>query len=167
MNFCKWKTRNENPKDSFSVIYRLPLVNEWVAAYRFLTANKIPNDFNQNYSDWTLTTMDEACYDFNNNKKYFWGDYSYLAPPNDPKVLKRKLIIGNSFHHATPSPGYFTRLYFYEMDGRSFVSFRYLKRKIKPFTSLNREYIPRWYLDREVLIYWGLIQDKKHPHRYK
>ncbi|MEQ1734400.1 MAG: SUMF1/EgtB/PvdO family nonheme iron enzyme, partial [Bacteroidia bacterium] len=61
MNFCRWKTLKEN-KDSIQFIYRLPIYSEWLAAYFYLSQNKIKNDFNQNYSDWLINSKSEVCY---------------------------------------------------------------------------------------------------------
>jgi hypothetical protein len=161
MNFCKWKTLNENPKDSFSIIYRLPTVTEWVSAYKYLNEQKTPNDFNKDYSDWTLTTKDESAYDFIGHT--FFGDYVYMALPDDPKVLKRKIAVGNSFHLCEPDIAGFNSVYYYETDGYSYVTFRYIKKKVTPIVYVNKSHT--WDLDHEILSYWKLIKETNRRYR--
>ena len=124
MRFLRWKTLKDNKGDSIKFVYRLPNCSEWIAAKYYLEKNNISNDFNQNFSDWTINTFDESSYDYSDHEKYFAYDYSYYALSNDAKVLKRKRIIGNSFLHQHQYV--FLDFYHYAMEGKKDVCFRYV-----------------------------------------
>ena len=131
MNFCKWKTIRDN-KDSIQFVYRLPNCSEWIAAYYYLNYKKIDNDFNKNYSDWTINSKDESAYDFQNNKKLlpFHYDDLFFHRSKDQRVLKRKQVIGNSYLYEQENILRF-QFSFYANAGYKQVSFRYIKEFVK------------------------------------
>jgi hypothetical protein len=167
LNFCKWKTVNANLKDSFNIIYTLPRVSEWIAAYEFLEKKQIVNDFNKDYSDWTLSMKDESYYDFMGNKTHpVWDllDYEYWTAESDAPVLKRKIALGNSFHSAAPTFfGFFDR-YYYEFHGYAYVGFRYVRKKIIPLIPDEKSKwanYTNWDDVHDLLYRWGLIKQMK------
>ena len=148
MNYCKWKTLQEN-KEGIHFIYCLPKCSEWLAAYSYLSDKKITNDFNKNYSDWLLNTMEEADHliahsDSKDNTNPF--DYFYFHKKTDPPVLKRKVVMGDSYlFQQNKLLNYFSYSY-YATQGYRQVSFRYVKCLIKQGTSN----------ETDVLKYWGI-----------
>lgn len=151
LNFLKWKTLIDNKTDSLKFIYRLPNCSEWIAANYYLETNKIPNDFNKYFSDWTLNTFDESSYDFTDHGKYFAYDYFYFGLRNDAKVLKRKRIIGNSFLHQHQY--IYMNFYHYSMEGVRDVGFRYVK---DDYVRLNEPREGVRTVAESVLNYWQL-----------
>lgn len=153
MNFCKWKTLKEN-KDSIQFIYRLPNCSEWLAAYFYLSDNKIKNDFNKNYSDWLLNSKDESFYDFNNSTKdEFPFNYIYFHKKNDPLVLKRKFVIGDSYLFQQDKLVNYYSFSFYSTEGYRQVSFRYIKESVN---QSEKVYAKGKSLAVNILEYWGI-----------
>ena len=60
MNYCKWRTQQENKTADIKFIYRLPKLGEWLAAYQYLINNGNTNDFSKHFSDWTMNTYFEG-----------------------------------------------------------------------------------------------------------
>lgn len=153
MNYCKWKTLADN-KDSIQFVYRLPNCSEWLAAYSFLTENKIKNDFNKNYSDWLINSKDESIYDFINEiaPKPFEYDWMYFHSNNDPLALKRKQVIGNSYLYQQESILRYS-FSFYANEGYRQIGFRYVKETISesPETYQNGRSIAK-----SLLEHWGI-----------
>ncbi len=164
LNFCKWKTVNANPKDSFSIVYRLPEVSEWVAAYKFLNEKHVDNDFNGNYSDWTLSAKDDTYYDFTHakmNPSFSDYDYSYWARPNENAVLKRKVSMGNSFLFSQPTLFDFYSWGYYEFHGYAHIGFRCIIKKVHPLIANGKTgnfNYSNWSEEHEFLHRWGLIK---------
>ncbi len=131
MKYCDWRSLKEQKGDSLRFIYRLPFMAEWVAAYRHTTNTKQEMDFNRDYCDWLLEAFDESSYDFRWNRRGNFLGLSYLYPDrtDDYPVLRRKRIIGNSFHLQHPSLGDFLGEYCYSFEGYSYVSFRMVRVK--------------------------------------
>lgn len=149
MNFCKWKTLNEN-KDSILFIYRLPHCSEWLAAYSYLSKHKIKNDFNKNYSDWLLNPKDESIFD----PQDLWRlSYIYFHKFHDPLTLKRKMVIGNSYlFQQEKLLNYFDYSY-YATEGYRQVSFRYIKDQVNQSEIM---YPTNKSTCNSILKYWGL-----------
>jgi hypothetical protein len=124
MNYCKWKTLNENANDSLCVLYTLPYFSEWLAAKYYLDLKNVKHDFSKNYSDWLIVAFDESVYNF--LIKNFTYDYIYNHQELDPRALKRKRIIGNSYLFN----GLEQMHYGYADRGYRYVGFRYVKRII-------------------------------------
>lgn len=85
-----------------------------------------PNDFGLydmagNVAEWTSSAFDESAYSFTHD---FNPTYKYNALPDDPHVMKRKVIRGGSWKDV----GYFlqngTRTYEYQDSAKSFIGFR-------------------------------------------
>ena len=125
MNFCKWKTLNENKSGKINYIYRLPKISEWLDAYSYLENNKYESDFNKNYSDWTMNIYYEGSFT-NRADSSFAYDMYYLPKPKDHPRYKRVRIIGDSYlfqresliQHSAP---------FYTFNGYRQVAFRIVK----------------------------------------
>lgn len=90
------------------------------------TASYAPNDFGLydmagNVAEWTSGAFDESAYSFTHD---FNPTYKYNALPDDPHVMKRKVIRGGSWKDV----GYFlqcgTRTYEYQDSSKSFIGFR-------------------------------------------
>ena len=89
-------------------------------------ANYSPNDYGLydmagNVSEWTHNAFNESAYSFTHDLN---PDYTYNALPNDPPVLKRKVVRGGSWKDI----GYYlqngTRTYEYQDTSKSYIGFR-------------------------------------------
>lgn len=85
-----------------------------------------PNEFGLydmagNVAEWTSSAYDESSYIFSHDLN---PDYRYNAKPNDPVVLKRKVVRGGSWKDI----GYYlqcgSRTYEYQDSSKSFIGFR-------------------------------------------
>ncbi|WP_430816996.1 SUMF1/EgtB/PvdO family nonheme iron enzyme [Carboxylicivirga sp. RSCT41] len=85
-----------------------------------------PNDYGLfdmagNVAEWTSSAYDESAYTFTHD---FNPTYKYNALPDDPHVMKRKVLRGGSWKDV----GYFlqngTRTYEYQDSSTSFIGFR-------------------------------------------
>ncbi len=106
-------------------------------AYTVNVRSYFPNDYGLynmagNVAEWTSSAYDESASTFTHDLA---PDYSYDAKPNDPPVLKRKVVRGGSWKDV----GYFlqnsSRSYEYQDTAKSYIGFRcvtsYLGRDIK------------------------------------
>ena len=89
-------------------------------------ASYAPNDFGLydmagNVAEWTSSAYDQSSYSFTHDMN---PTYKYNALPDDPGVLKRKVIRGGSWKDV----GYFlqcgTRTYEYQDSAKSYIGFR-------------------------------------------
>lgn len=89
-------------------------------------ASYAPNDFGLfdmagNVAEWTSSAFDESAYSFTHD---FNPTYKYNALPDDPHVMKRKVIRGGSWKDI----GYYlqcgTRTYEYQDSAKSYIGFR-------------------------------------------
>ncbi|MBZ4676194.1 MAG: gliding motility-associated lipoprotein [Anaerophaga sp.] len=94
--------------------------------YTMAVANFAPNDFGLfdmagNVAEWTSSAYDESAYGFMHDIS---PTYKYNALPDDPEVLKRKVIRGGSWKDI----GYFlqngARTYEYQDSAKSYIGFR-------------------------------------------
>ena len=78
-------------------------------------------DMAGNAAEWTTSAYDESAYTFSHDLN---PDYRYNAGPDDPPVLKRKVIRGGSWKDI----GYYmqcgTRSYEYQDTSKSYIGFR-------------------------------------------
>ena len=78
-------------------------------------------DMSGNVAEWTANAFDESAYIFTHDLN---PDYKYNALPDDPPVLKRKVIRGGSWKDI----GYFlqcgARTYEYQDTAKSYIGFR-------------------------------------------
>ena len=126
MNYCKWKTLKENKK-AIRFIYRLPHSSEWLAAKHYLETNSLESDFSKNYSDWLLGTKDESLLYVRSGTLSKWPyDYMYLHKSADPIVMKRKLVIGDSYRYQ-PEKQMDCFFSYYSTQGYRQVGFRLVK----------------------------------------
>ncbi len=154
MNFCKWKTINEN-KVNIQFIYRLPHCSEWLAAYSYLSKNKIKNDFNKNYSDWLINSKAESIFEVGlESPLKFKYDWVYLHENKDQKVAKRKLVIGNSYLYQQENILRY-KFNFYSYKGYRQISFRYVKEKVsESYTAYHHKFEKN--TAKSLLEHWGL-----------
>lgn len=91
-----------------------------------LVASYAPNDFglfdmSGNVAEWTSSAFDESAYSFTHD---FNPTYKYNALPDDPHVMKRKVIRGGSWKDV----GFYlqcgTRTYEYQDSAKSYIGFR-------------------------------------------
>jgi len=132
MNYCAWKTLQDNKKGKIEFVYRLPKESEWLAALNYFKLKNSNHDLDQKYSDWLLNAFDESVYNYRFNSKF---DYSYFHKKEDPPVLKRKKVIGESYLYNI--------LFFkygYSYIGYQQIAFRIVKTKV----------------DESILEYWGI-----------
>ncbi|OGS79291.1 MAG: hypothetical protein A3D31_04780 [Candidatus Fluviicola riflensis] len=159
MNYCKWKTLKENKNNKeILFIYRLPKCSEWLAAKYYLETNELESDFSKNYSDWLLSTKDESFWDIGNNSWRQWPyDYTYFHKTNDPPVMKRKLVIGDSYRYRLENQAnsFFS---YYATKGYRQVAFRMVKENVPPREERNLSYSGA---SLNTLYYWKLITDYK------
>ena len=77
-----------------------------------------------NVAEWTSTAFHESSYEYMSD---FNPNVQYNARPDDPPVLKRKVIRGGSWKDV----GYFlrngTRSFEYQDSAKSFIGFRCVK----------------------------------------
>jgi len=153
INFCKWKTLKENKTGEIKFIYRLPYCSEWLFSQYFLQNSGIENDFNKKYSDWLLNTKDESNFSLLGN---FSIDYTYFALENDLPVLKRKVIIGNSFLFNQPRFFDYFLYSYYSFSGYPQTGFRCIK------IYLNDSIISNKYsTENSLLNLWNISLQKK------
>lgn len=106
-------------------------------AYTVNVRSYFPNDFGLynmagNVAEWTMSSYDESASTFVHDLS---PTFNYEAKPNDPEVLKRKVVRGGSWKDI----GYFlqnsTRTYEYQDTAKSYIGFRcvthYLGRDIR------------------------------------
>jgi sulfatase modifying factor 1 len=94
--------------------------------YTIAVANFAPNDFGLfdmagNVAEWTSSAYDESSYGFFHDMS---PTYKYNARPEDPEVMKRKVIRGGSWKDI----GYYlqngVRTYEYQDSAKSYIGFR-------------------------------------------
>lgn len=143
MNFCKWKTVKQNKID-IEFIYRLPKLSEWLNALNYLENKKIENDFNIDFSDWTLSTYYEG--NFSNGNSFNF-DHTYLAKENEPPRLKRKVAMGDSYLFQKEN------LRNHWMGYHSFIGYRQIAFRIvkQRLNSKNNKM-----LNENILKWWNL-----------
>lgn len=94
-NFARWYTNTQN-KDN--VNYRLPTIFEWIS----MNEERKPSS-KDILLDWTLNAYDESVYEFFKPGEFPVG-YFYMHKKYDPKVMKRKCVIGQSFRISLADP---------------------------------------------------------------
>lgn len=129
MNYCKWRTLQENKGIDFKYIYRLPELGEWLAAYNYLMNSGSENDFSKNYSDWTITDYYEVGTFV--GKGLSFGFYALNLPKkgnyrNNPRMV----IIGDSYLFQKEKLGQFFFAH-YVFNGYREVGFRLIKEQLK------------------------------------
>lgn len=81
-------------------------------------------DMSGNVAEWTASAFDESAYIFTHDLN---PDYKYNAKPDDPPVLKRKVVRGGSWKDI----GYYlqcgTRSYEYQDTSKAYVGFRCIR----------------------------------------
>lgn len=140
MNYCKWKTLQDNPTDSLTFIYRIPHCKEWVAAYHYYNKNQLPHDMNQHFADWLL----EAYYA---NWSSYFSELSpviFLHQEGDHSAWRRKLTIGNSYRYTEPRL-LFYKFWFFANTGHRHLGFRIVKSPLTSVpTSINQIILAHW-----------------------
>ncbi len=152
LNYCRWRTINENKGDTIKFIYRLPTETEWLSAYDHFESIAGSTDMSFDYADWLLNSYDESAYDFTDSLNNY-EDYSYWARISEPFVMRRKKIAGSSFRF---SRGDLAHNYGYDTEGYRDVGFRMVKVPLVWFDKTRRR---PWPIEYDLLELWGL--DKK------
>jgi len=85
-----------------------------------------PNDFglydmSGNVAEWTITAYDESGYMLINDLN---PNYEYNALPDDPPVMKRKVVRGGSYKDVAFFTQVSTRSFEYQDTTKSFIGFR-------------------------------------------
>ncbi len=78
-------------------------------------------DMAGNVAEWTRSAYDESSYMYIND---FNPNYEYNAKPNDPPVMKRKVIRGGSWKDIATYIQTSTRTYEYQDTAKSYIGFR-------------------------------------------
>ncbi len=150
MNFCKWKTLQEN-QGKIQFIYRLPLLSEWLTAFQYLQNKSINHDFHKNYSDWLLNSQKhELFFKPPSNENPFPLDYCYFNKKNDHILKTHKMAIGNSYLFKHSKFIHFTNHTYYAQEGYRHISFRLVKVPIIPIETKDE----RSQLTSKILEYW-------------
>lgn len=88
-----------------------------------------PNDFglfdmSGNVAEWTNSAYDETAYTFTHDMN---PNYEYNALPDEPAVMKRKVIRGGSWKDIAYFLQSGTRTYEYQDSAKSFIGFRLVR----------------------------------------
>ncbi len=88
-----------------------------------------PNDFGLydmagNVAEWTSSAYDESAYGFTHDMN---PNYEYHAIPDEPAVMKRKVIRGGSWKDISYFLQSGTRTYEYQDSAKSFIGFRLVR----------------------------------------
>ncbi len=78
-------------------------------------------DMAGNVAEWTINSYDESAYSFSHDLN---PDYKYNAKPDDPPVLKRKVLRGGSWKDIAYYLQVSTRAYEYQDTAKSYIGFR-------------------------------------------
>jgi len=78
-------------------------------------------DMAGNVAEWTSGAYDESSYAFSHNMN---PDYKYNAKPDDPPVMKRKVIRGGSWKDVAYYLQNSSRAYEYQDTAKSYIGFR-------------------------------------------
>jgi len=78
-------------------------------------------DMAGNVAEWTLTAYDPSAYVFSHDMNPY---YNYNAKPDDPPVMKRKVIRGGSWKDIARYLQVSTRDYEYQDTAKSYIGFR-------------------------------------------
>jgi Sulfatase-modifying factor enzyme 1 len=135
MNYCKWRTLQENKSTNFKFIYRLPQLGEWLAAYNYLMNTGNKNDFSRNYSDWTITDYYEGGISVIVGSSF--GFYApFLPKKGNYRDNPRRVVIGDSylFQCEQLSQHFFAH---YIFNGFREVGFRLIKERLKESDNSN------------------------------
>jgi len=86
----------------------------------------VPNEYGLydmagNVAEWTITAYDPSAYVFSHDMNPY---YNYNATPEDPAVMKRKVIRGGSWKDVAYFLQVSTRAYEYQDSTKSFIGFR-------------------------------------------
>jgi len=86
----------------------------------------VPNEFGLydmagNVAEWTITAYDPSAYVFSHDMNPY---YNYNAKPDDPPVLKRKVVRGGSWKDIARYLQVSTRDYEYQDTAKSYIGFR-------------------------------------------
>ncbi len=86
----------------------------------------VPNEYGLydmagNVAEWTITAYDPSAYVFSHDMNPY---YNYNAKPDDPPVMKRKVIRGGSWKDIARYLQVSTRAYEYQDTTKSYIGFR-------------------------------------------
>lgn len=124
MNYCRWKSAQDQAGQQSPFVYRLPSFVEWRLAKRFAVEQGREEAFDTGFSDWLLDAKDETEINLDH---FFKQSYVYVAKKDDPPVLKRKVVMGASFLYQYDDPYAYFKNSYYSGDGYRSVSFRIVK----------------------------------------
>ena len=81
-----------------------------------------------NVAEWTSSAFYEASYDIMNDLN---SEVQYEARPDDPPVMKRKVIRGGSWKDIAYFIQVSTRTYEYQDTAKSYIGFRCVRSSFK------------------------------------
>jgi gliding motility-associated lipoprotein GldK len=81
-------------------------------------------DMAGNVAEWTKSAYDESSYRFTHDLS---PDYQYNAKPDDPPVMKRKVVRGGSWKDIEYYLRVSTRAYEYQDSATSYIGFRCIR----------------------------------------
>ncbi len=88
-------------------------------------------DMAGNVAEWTSNAFDESAYSFTHDLN---PDYQYYAHPDDPPVLKRKVVRGGSWKDVAYYMQNGSRTYEYQDSAKSYIGFR----NVRPYLGRHR-----------------------------
>lgn len=119
MNYIDWLAVND-PQHN----YGLPLGSQWAALTLLDRANELEEPHHDLYAEWLRNSFNESVFMFTNSG---WPDITYNASTDDPPALKRKRIVGNSYHAFYYDELRMWSRYGYQDSGYADVSFRVIR----------------------------------------
>ncbi|MFY7669327.1 MAG: SUMF1/EgtB/PvdO family nonheme iron enzyme [Crocinitomicaceae bacterium] len=118
-NFARWYTTVQNKE---KIKYRLPTVFEWIS----MNEERKPSS-KDILLDWTLNAYDESAYDFFKRGEFPVG-FFHKHKKYQPKVMKRKCVIGQSFRISLADPVKISSTFpCYADEGYADVGFRLIE----------------------------------------
>ena len=118
-NFARWYTTVQNKE---KIKYRLPTVFEWIS----MNEERKPSS-KDILLDWTLNAYIESDYEFFKRGEFPVG-FFYKHKKYEPKVMKRKCVIGQSFRISLADPVKISSTFpYYADEGYADVGFRLIE----------------------------------------
>jgi len=118
-NFARWYTTFQNKE---KIKYRLPTVFEWIS----MNEERKPSS-KDILLDWTINAYDESTYEFFKRGEFPVG-FFYKHKKYEPKVMKRKCVIGQSFRISLADPVKISSTFpCYADEGYADVGFRLIE----------------------------------------
>ena len=124
--YCKWSEKSQQPATNYA--YRLPNIYEWCIYSHESSLLDLKNY--GYYSEWTINAMDESMFRANPKQNPI-NSFEYKHTKDDPKVLKRKIALGNNFMEKFKFPFDAAVRSYYADEGYRTIGFRVVRTHTK------------------------------------